>query len=291
MIKKLRQLTEGIRHGLPNMVRPWLPLSKRGKEWLAALRADGVVRINKPEFDEAADALGKLHFRLFRERGMPEKLEGGDLGGEGLFAVKFPGEYGQALEEAGAGAEDFYHVSLKDPVIGRVALDLEILTLLYNYYRRQPYFRNQPFLSRILIEKTIPLEVSPAIFHMDHVRQVTGMLLVSDTGLKTTHMEYVRGSHDRRFWRRNDLGPSQCAAAARAAGPRGIVPLVGPAGTFYLFDAGGIHRRVHHPGSERRILHFNMTTGHNMRKGLEGFQDWQRHGSRPALVRRAVSRL
>ena len=96
------------------------------------------------------------------------------------------------------------------------------------------------------------------------------MLLLNDTTVESTHMEYLRKTHTRKlgFWNlylRDPDVPSSylnfIEGSSEAARP---FKLVGSKGDAFLFDTMGLHRANYILKSKRLIFHLNFTNGHNL---------------------------
>ena len=237
-----------MRYTFPNLFRSQVPASPKARGWLSTLRRDGIIRIEEETFREIADYVDEIYFaQMDRPDGASEiRLPHPDLFVKDINPSKYR-EYGT---EVGCS------ISFKDPRLAPLFFDPDLTGLLYNYYRRQPYYRNQPFLQKISYDGKTPPNTN-FNWHVDYVHQMSFMLLVSNVTLRDTHMRYALGSHRRIRPVRNY--------------PEGIVErhgfkvfdAIGPKGTLFVFDAGGIHRACYLGGTTRKILHLNITTGHH----------------------------
>lgn len=267
---------EVLRTTFPNLISPSVPLSARGKERLAALRRDGILRIQEPQFEEAARYVDTAYFAPLER---PDGLSSIRLPHPDLFVTD-----ANKSEYRAYGTEIGANISFKDPHLAGLFFDPELTGVVYNYYRRQPYYRNQPFLQKISYDgKTIPN--TNANWHVDYIHQLSVMLLVSDVTTKDTHMEYALGSN----WKIWNVGNYPEEIVDRHGYK--VFDAVGPQGTLFLFDAGGIHRARYVGGSSRKILHLNITTGHHIAGGRDGLRSWPDLSGRPSYSRRMMDRV
>ena len=177
---------EAIRYTFPDLRRPYVPLSAQGRKWLESFQRDGILRAETPEFRQACDYLDEIYFRPLEEG---KGAAGIRLARPDLFAKENnPDRYREG------GTEINVNISFKDPKLAAVFFHPDLNGILYNYYRRQPYYRNQPLLQKISYDGRVP-PLSNSNWHVDYVHQVSIMLLVSDVTERDTHMQYALGSH------------------------------------------------------------------------------------------------
>ncbi len=268
---------EVLRYTFPNLLRPAVPLSEKGRQWLAVLRRDGIVRVEEKAFQEVAEYLDQAYFAPLER---PDGFSKVKLLHPDLFVLDAnKQDYRRYGTEIGA------KISFKDPTLTPLFFDPYLTGVIYNYYRRQPYYRNQPFLQKISYDgKATPNTNSN--WHTDYLHQLSVMLLVSDVTKQDTHMEYASGSH-RRIW---PVGNRPEGIVAEHRWP--LFDAVGPKGTLFLFDAGGIHRAKYIGGSSRKILHLNITTGHHIiGERLDRMDTWKALDSYPVYARQMMERI
>ncbi len=152
-------------------------------------------------------------------------------------------------------------ISFCDPALRELFFDPMLTGVIANYFRRQPYHRNYP-----LIVKTHHRGIAPAnpqgTFHIDGgLGQISYMLLLNDLDEDQTHMQFAVGSHHHHVPYRNIY--NRWANSEEAIEQTyTLLPLVGEAGTLFLFDAAhGFHRAVYRKDTVRIILHMNFSTG------------------------------
>lgn len=261
----------------PDPKTPEVPISARAQGYLEELRENGVTMI--PGFEGVADHLESTYFSVMDGRAPKNGL---------------------AMEQIRLGARDDvtntlnYRISYKDPGLAPLIFDKDVSGILYNYYQRQPLFREQPWVIRNALSADYPadefakLEIS-AKFHVDFYRQITMMLLVDDLTEADTHLEYAAGSHKlRNTWQRYAYTDAEVASRFP------IRHCVGPKGTLIIMDAGsGFHRGMHKKGTVRKTLQCVLTTGHYYPSPDHKMtvKDWQALASQPAYIQRMYDDL
>jgi hypothetical protein len=261
----------------PDAKVPEVSISARAKRHLDELRENGVTLI--PGFESVADYLENTYFSVIDGRASKNA---------------------QSMEKVRLGDRDDvtntqnYRVSFKDPGLAPLVLDRDISGILYNYYRRQPLFREQPWIIKNALsadfsqEDLAKLEVS-AKFHVDFYRQMSMMLLVNDLTEADTHLEYAVRSHKvRNTWRRYTYADEEISKKFR------IQHCVGARGTLIIMDAGsGFHRGMHKRGTVRKTLQCVLTAGHYYpaQEQKMTVADWRALSSLPAHMRRMFEDL
>jgi hypothetical protein len=275
--RRLVRLWQYARYGSPNLAMPRVALSPRAESWLESLRREGIVRIEDEAFRAAADYIEDAYFAPLERSGSASSVR---FNNPDLFLLD-----GNQPKYIAGGIEISVYVSFKDPALSALFFHPELNALLYNYYGRQPYYRNLPMLQKVSYETT-QAPFSNGQFHVDHPGQVSLMLLVSTVTERDTHMEYAAGSH--RHYRLEGPHPD---AVARC-GYR-LVPLTGEKGTLFVFDASGVHRACYLPGVSRKILHLNVTTGHHIQTAhrRDDLDRWPALEQLPAHSRRMMAKV
>lgn len=154
------------------------------------------------------------------------------------------------------------NISFNDQNLKKLFFNEDLLGIVYNYYKRQPYYRNLPALTKVAFTEKHGIDIQGK-FHLDGgMNQISFMLLVNDITESDTHMQYALGANrykvpfdiDRFSWK-DDMIMKKFK----------IYDLVGKKGDIFIFDAGnGYHRAVYKKDSVRKILHLNLTTGHSL---------------------------
>lgn len=146
-------------------------------------------------------------------------------------------------------------------LISSFILREEFLVLAAKYMRCQPYLRLGPSLAVLKPEHTtvaklgVPHGLEESSWHIDTPTLFGFHLILNDTTAANTRMRYAIGSHK---VRRSVSGVrSEESVEARYD----IVDCIGPAGTLYIFDHNGLHRKHAVAGSLRATFEFYYTAG------------------------------
>lgn len=256
LIKDVSQMTT---YGLPNPLVESLPLSPRAEGWYASLRDTGIVKIEDETFTKIASYLETEYFQPIEKE--PARFLGHS---EPVFELgdsqRFVWDTNQARFASG-GTEISASISFADPVCKDLYLNDDLVRVLFKYYGRQPYHRNQPLLQKVALRPG-QVALGNGNFHVDHLYQISFMLLVSDVGDTDTHMEYCVGSNRRNMLAEGiEIPGDKCKT--RAVGYP-IFKCTGKRGTLFVFDTSGFHRANYLSNSTRKMFHMNITTGHNL---------------------------
>lgn len=285
LLKRVRlRLWEGLhfaRYATPNVLTPQVSSSSKAREWLEQMRSSGIVKIEEEKFSEVAGYLNSKYFSKLE--GGCLNLEGRDLGSSDLFAVDVNDPRYEKW-----GVEIKCVISFKDPVLSQLVLHSDLTNMLYNYFKRQPYYRNQPVLQKVSYREGQDPQGDDS-FHVDNLHQISVMLLISDQTERDTHMEYALGSN-RRPVLRQGIYISHAEARERAR-DFPIFKCIGKKGTLFVFDTSGIHRRYLLPGNPRKMLHLNVTTGHHMAACRENLKNWRELAISSAYVQRMFTKF
>ncbi len=260
----------------PDKRCPSVPISAQAQTMLSELQEKGLV-ILPARLPELADYVDNEYFEVLERRKPRSSTQ--------YLEEVATGKRGE-LTETVAGK-----LSFKDSVMAPLFFDADLCGLIYNYYQRQPYYRNQPFLSvsRIKDDSKLSAEIQTK-FHIDLYRQISFMLLVNDLTDKDTCLQYAIGSHQDRNkpWDRYSYADEDICARYK------IVNGVGPKGTLLIFDAGcGYHRGNYKRNSTRKFVHTNITTGHylSMDKKIDSVVGWRELNEYPDHVKRMVDKV
>lgn len=273
-----------LRYTVPNVLKPAVPISARAEGWLRELRENGIVRIEPEMFRGVADYLERAYFAKLAGR-TNHNLDGGEFDDKRLFTIDGSSDNFRAF-----GVVMTCEISLLDNGLAPMLRNPDIAGLIYNYYRRQPYYRNQPRIQYTDVKPDSRVELGND-YHVDRFRQVSAMLLVSDQTEKDTHMEYLLGSHQRSFTKTGiEMTYEECRRWAQYA-PERIFHLVGKKGTLFIYDTTGVHCRNLIPNSRRKIIIWTVTTGHHLEKFRDRTTDWPELAQSPPHVRHMFDQL
>ena len=289
----LRDIAQIVVYATPNpIVRHNVQLNPKAQSWYDALRRDGICKIeSEPEFERIADYLEQDYFAPI------EKDPGQFLGKSGpIFPFgdreRFLWDYNNPLYASG-GTEISCYISFLDSKCNPLYLNDDLSRLLLKYYGRQPYMRNQPLLQKVAM-KPGQMPIDNGNFHVDHMHQISMMLLVNDVDESNTHMEYCVGSHRRALLREGvELSVDECRPKV---GSYPVCHCVGRKGTLFVFDTTGFHRANYISNSTRKMLHLTITTGHHINfhpyvKFVDRKESFAALAAAPGHVRRMFQHL
>ncbi len=262
----------------PNVLRPSVPISPTYRGYLETLRSGGLVRI-PGEFLPVAEHLCQRYLPQLERFAR----DGGDVSHDHIVRIQSQPEIDRPYVAS---------LSFKDPALEHLYFHRDLLGMLYNYFHRQPYYRNYP----VIVNTSYSGRNRPhnqGLYHKDGgIHQISYMLLLNDVTESDTHMEYALGTH--RQWQQTthftDRGSiSQHDVARRYR----MEPVTGPKGTLFLFDAGnGFHRAVYKETSTRIMLHLNVSTGSNLKPDrYDSRAGWDRLRGFPPHVSRMMDKI
>jgi hypothetical protein len=273
-----------LRYTAPNIFRPSVPISTRAQGWLRELRENGIVRIEPEMFRGVADYLDRTYFAKLAGR-TDHNLDGSEFDDKRLFTIDGSSDSFRAF-----GVVMTCEISLLDNSLAPMLRNPDIAGVIYNYYHRQPYYRNQPRIQFTDVKADSRVELGND-YHVDRFRQVSAMLLVSDQTVNDTHMEYLLGSHQRSFMKTGiEMTYEECRRWAQSA-PERIFHLIGKKGTLFIYDTTGVHCRNLIPNSRRKVFIWTVTTGHHVEQFLDRTTDWPELAQCPPHVRHMFGQL
>jgi len=152
-------------------------------------------------------------------------------------------------------------LSLNDKTIVDFILNDKIFDILFSYYGREYFLRNNPTLQQIIAKKE---NWASSIYHHDRFHQVSLMLLLTDLTEDDSHMEYLCGTQKLKFYEWLHLEYDHPNLHEKVKKCKNRFKLIGKKGTAFLFDSIGIHRSLWKLNTERNVLFLNFTAGHNL---------------------------
>jgi len=259
-VRITRDMITIIRYGTPSITSRFVDLNSSSEEHLNQLFETGMLKFNNDMTSKVASHIQEFYFDKLKSDPSEDYKNENWMGVSELFTINnFREEYVQK------GITYQAYISFLDPGLLPLITDPEILGVITKYLNRQPYFRNQPKIQEIDYKSGVKL--SNGLFHVDHYRQISMMLLVSDVTMNDTHMEYYQGSNNRNMIKEGvNLSPDSCAQRVSGLNNDDIFHCIGKAGTLFVFDTSGFHRANYKAGNLRRILHLNINSGHHLSK-------------------------
>jgi hypothetical protein len=271
------------KYAVPNLVRPTVPISDRAQGWLKELRENGIVKIESDGLRASADRLAGYLAML--ENSPSGSLDGKQLGDSRLFVAD-----ANTAHHKSFGVDVACWVSFKDEQLKPLLRDPDICGMIYNYYHRQPYWRNQPRLQHISLPPGQQV-LTGNEFHVDAFRQISAMILIEDVTESDTHMEFLLKSHRRSVLQTGiEMTVEECERCV-AGKTYPMFNLTGKKGTLYVYDTTGIHSRNLTPGSSRKCLIWTVTTGHHLAGFSETTADWPELRRDPEVVQRMFDKM
>jgi hypothetical protein len=220
------------------------------EKMLERFKLNGII-----EFDENFAEMADLLVKNFFEKPAVENLD--------LSSPAYVKNL-HSPEDLASGLASWIEISILNPTVFKFFTNPRLVNLVTDYYGRQAYYRNLPVLSETSVRENYEQDATYK-FHVDYgLKQVSFMLLLNDVTETDTHMIYAKGSQLRTLPHkmvqdRNSFPDSDIFEKYE------MEHVVGKKGTLFIFDAGnGLHRAMPVPGTRRRILHMNLTTGHYM---------------------------
>lgn len=258
----------------PSRRAPGVPISGTTQEYLETLRRDGVVII-PGLLPDVADAVNAAYF---------EPMEGKRKADKDLL-------YQDKIARFEASGTQRVKVSYRDPIVQPLLWNDEICGLLYNYYQRQPYYRDQcmAILSSPESEVGNRVEYS-AKYHLDLFHQITVQFLVNDLTPNDTRLQYAVGSHKEKRFSSDRYIFTEEEVEQRYD----ILNCVGPKGTVIIMDAGaGLHRGTYVPGSVRKTLHTIVQAGHAMNTfgKIDTVEGWAAYKGFPRFMQKKMDKM
>lgn len=154
----------------------------------------------------------------------------------------------------------FFNPTCND-LISSFILKEDFLVLAAKYMRCQPYLRLGPSLAVLKPEHTtvtklgVPHGLEESSWHIDTPTLFGFHLILNDTDENSTRMRYAVGSHKVR------RAVSGIRSEESVNSRYDIIDCIGPAGTLYIFDHNGLHRKHGVADNLRATFEFYFTAG------------------------------
>ena len=246
-----------------------LKLSDRAEQWMKEIKENGIVKIEN-EFEGLAEYLDKEYFSnpnckyILEDQTVPRT---------------------QAM-----GITLAMHISFRDSVLAKLFFHEEILGMLSKHYKCQAYYRNLPSIIENKYDATKHTQDMQALFHLDKgLDQISIMFLVKDLSENDTHMQYSMGSNKEKHKTVDRFKFDQDLIEKKYP----IMKCIGKAGTVFIFRAGmGFHRGFQVSGSTRKILHLNVTSGHDLfHQEYDKISDFNHLENKKFFVKKSIEKI
>ncbi len=129
-----------------------------------------------------------------------------------------------------------------------------------------------------------------ALFHLDKgLDQISIMFLVKDLSENDTHMQYSMGSNKEKHKTVDRFKFDQDLIEKKYP----IMKCIGKAGTVFIFREGmGFHRGFQVSGSTRKILHLNVTSGHDLfHQEYDKISDFNHLENKKFFVKKSIEKI
>lgn len=250
-----------------------IELSSEERRVLNSLRRDGIAKM--PNLFEAEATILDEYFNKLESQEQPD------------FYFKYLDE--SKKDRRLMMNTKVAHITYLDERLTSLYCNKSLLSIVYHYYGKQPYYRNQPMLfhnKRVAsIPNPLPIE---AKYHIDYHMQTILVLLVNDVSIDDTHTEYALGStHTKNTpWNRYLIDDNSVLNEYE------IGHAIGKKGTLYIIDTGrGIHRANYKPGTERKSLFLTFTGGHYISKKHEDILSSHILNNKPDYIKNAFRKV
>ncbi|WP_425390371.1 hypothetical protein [Ekhidna sp.] len=264
-----------IRYHSPNILKPSVSLGNESRALLEEFKENGIIKFPSLYIKECDFILNEYLEPALRDDFSRKPFMVSTLNQRGLDM----------------GKEVSVKLSMDIPELKRLFFDENICGILYNFFQRQPYYRNQPVLVQHTYRETSKKDIQGK-YHLDNgLDQVNFMLLLNDIDENDTHMEYALKSVQEpvtiRDLNRFSFEDEDIAEKYQ------ILPLIGKKGTLYMFNAGnGYHRALYKLNTTRKILHWIVTPGHTLDGDqFERKEGWSHIKEKPAFVKSMIKKL
>lgn len=248
----------------PNPFRKKLPMNPEFQTYHDLLVRDGIFSFRTPETIKIAEHLKVNYFDKFDKTQDLESINYSSP--ERRFNIE--------LTDRGtnSGYKYISSISFQDKDLRPLLCHEQLMNVIGNYYGRNFYYRNQPSIQKVDFSLDDKAR-DTGKWHIDPLHQVSIMIYASDVEETDTHTEYRKGSHRRRRIGRVRLTREEVDNDYNNW--PNITKALGKAGTVFVFDTFGYHRAFYQTqGKPRRLMHLNITTGHNIKKFGEDLTGW-----------------
>ncbi len=248
-------------------------------------KKNGFLKFERDEFFNVAEYLDTAYFNKIEACSNSINVDDFKIENR-KFSIK---EFNKEAYLKG-GMEISAYISFIDDALNPLMLDEKIHSILYAYYRRQHYFRNQPRIMKVDYKGKNTINNNN--MHVDHLHQISIILNVSDITMNDTHTVYVPGSHRRSLLKDGiEMPVEKSKELVNAYTDR--EHFIGEKGTMYMFDTSGFHCGDYKQGNARKILHLNFTTGHNLTAlydDADELRAWSDKSGKPPCIRNSFNK-
>jgi hypothetical protein len=256
---KLNFYTNILKFNFPNIFKPSVKISNEAQQNLNSLKENGYFIFYK-KFEKLADYINKNYVEPYENTG---KL---DIHTQKDKFIDIKKKYEGSLSKNDLDQMRLsLYLSYNDLNFAELLCNEDFTGIIYNYFKRQPYFRNQPHLVVDEFKDKTFTGISSK-YHLDsNFHQLSLVLLLEDTTEFHTHTKYAVGSHKQyNYEHQLDRYSFEDEWVERTYR---IDKLYGKKGSVIVFDAGnGYHKISEQPNSVRKMLFLNITCGSHIGK-------------------------
>ena len=243
-----------LKYNSPNIFKPSIKISEKANEDLTFFKKNGYFIFHK-RFENLSDYINKNYVQEYETNNTINLKTQKDK----FIDVKK--KYADSLSKNDLDQMRLsLYLSFNDPNFSELLCNEDLVGIFYNYFKRQPYIRNQPHLVVDEFKEKTFTGISSK-YHLDsNFHQLSMVLLLDDTTEFHTHTKYAVGSHKK--YNYNHQKDRYCFKDEWVEENYKIEKLFGKKGSVVVFDAGnGYHKISEQPNSVRKMLFLNITCG------------------------------
>ncbi len=271
-----------LRYNFPNLLKSSVPISSEAEKCLSEFRKNGYITfIHK--FEELADYIDKEYFIKYEQNQLDENLF------KQKRIIDLNARDGDKYRRT--GLETSLYISYRDPMFEQLLCNKDLASLLYNYFKRQPYYRNPVHLTKDSFSREIIGRTSSK-YHLDGgFHQLTIILSVNDTEENDTHTKYASGSHKK--YRYKSVADRDSISESWVEQNWPITRIVGKKGSVHVFDAGnGFHKLSEQLNSTRKLFFINVTCGSHIQLAVnDKLEDIAYLKDKPLLIQNMFKKV
>ena len=251
-----------LKFNTPSFTKFSVAMSPNAQGYLEQLKDVGFF-ITEPKFIDLADYIDSEYFKKMDNDADLKNL---------LERRKMKNLSGGSIYES--GQKQSWYASFQDPRFEELLFDKDLCSTFYNYFHRQPYYRDSVQLTRDVFGEDVSTRIASK-FHLDYgLHQLSLVLLIHDITEKETHTLYALRSNRKYRFKETDSRWTYEDSDIEAKFE--TKKLLGKKGSVLVFDAGnGFHKISEMPNSSRKMFFLNITAGSNIiPNNLDSKQSW-----------------
>ncbi|MFI5149128.1 MAG: hypothetical protein ACHQRM_05300 [Bacteroidia bacterium] len=284
-MKILGYYGRALRYNFPNILKPSVPINIRAAKLLEEFKENGFFKLDQT-FVETAELIEHDYLNKHLSGELDKELYKKGL----IFDfMSTPAETKRYLE---LGIEASIYISVSDSRFESLLCNEDLCSILYNYFKRQPYYRGPIHVKQDNFEDKIKLNIASK-YHLDScMHQLTFILFLCDVDEDVTHTLYAKGSH-KKYWFKQDMDRYKFKDSwVEENWP--IIPIFGKKGDLMIFDAGnGFHKVTERLHSTRKLAWMNITCGSDLKPGIlkDKLSDVKYLEGKPAHIKKMFTKI